>query len=186
MGVQLQATSFQTELNVRQIVRLYAGLPARHDDEAIARCDVVTTTSNRIGPGEEGREGVQAALRRTATATLAVRRGDPRTGAAAARRANVRPRPAITTPAVEPDRAHPGRRREHLVDHALDGRGPGHGLRPSQMRDHRPGNGAHARHPPANLIAKHKGRIRRSVISVAQWRGDARGRLHRSDRERDP
>ena len=129
MGVQLQATSFQSELTIRQIVRLYAGL---YGVELSGQRDQRRPACDRARG--RGTQAVQAALRRTAATPLPLHRGRPRPGVTAARRAHRRPRSAVAPPAVGPDRAHPPGGRKHPLDHALDGGGPG-GLRPG--RDHR-------------------------------------------------
>ena len=105
MGVQLQATSFQSQLTIRQIVRLYAGLYGiRLSDRRSP------TVSQVIGLERRGDQAVQAAIGRTAATLSPVHRGRPRTGIAAARRADGRSRSSVAPAALDADRAPPTNR----------------------------------------------------------------------------
>jgi ABC-type glutathione transport system ATPase component len=69
-------------------------------------------------------QAVQAAVGWTTATALAVHRGHPRTGLAAARRADGRSRSSVAPAALDPARAPPRTRRQHRPDDALDGGGP--------------------------------------------------------------
>ena len=129
MGVQLQATSFQSELKISEIVRLYAGLYGVElsGQQILDGLRVIGLEGEAHKPFKQLSGGQQQRL-------SLLHRGRPRPRVTAARRAHRRPRSAIPPPAVEPDRAHPPGGRKHPFDHALDGGGPG-GLRSG--RDHR-------------------------------------------------
>ena len=120
MGVQLQATSFQSELKITQIVRLYAGLYGVELSE-----QQIADGLRVIGLRGRSEQAVQAALRRAAATPLPLHRGRPRSRAPAARRADRRSRSAIAPAAVGPDRGHPAGGRKHSADDTFDGGGPG-------------------------------------------------------------
>ena len=176
MGVQLQATSFQSELTIKQIVRLYAGLygVALSDARSPTACRTIGLDGEAAKPfkqlsgGQQQRLSLYVAVVHEPALLLL---DEPTAGLDPQSRRQLWSR-------IEHIRQ---RGREHPADHPLDGGGPG-GLRPG--RDHRPRHAADRPRRRSDLIEKHKDDPR--VRERRPRRGDPRGRLHRADRERDP
>ena len=98
MGVQLQATSFQSQLTIKQIVRLYAGL------YGVRLSDPRSPTAAARSGSRARRPSRSSSSRGDSSNGCAVRRRHPRAGLAPARRADGRSRPPVAPPALGPDR----------------------------------------------------------------------------------
>ena len=86
MGVQLQATSFQAQLSIRQIVQLYAGLYGIELSDG-----QISEGLDTIGLGHEPTKLFKQLSGGPTAAALAFHRRHPRPGAAPAGRTDLRP-----------------------------------------------------------------------------------------------
>ena len=175
MGVQLQATSFQSELTIRQIVRLYSGLygvtisDAEIDDqlEVIGLAAEAAKPFKQLSGGQQQRLSLFIAVIHEPSLLLL---DEPTAGLDPQSRRQLWGR-------IEEIRKE---RWQHPADDPLHG-GSSSRLRP--RGHHRPREPAHCRQSPR---PDREAQGRPSSAGRCARRGNSRGRLHRFNRERDP